>query len=368
MLMSHFKSTQGHRLSTMAATLAVIAIGFTLSLPANAFRMLQNKQTGQVTVGELVTCDDAEGFAHWKNHTIAWRMNALSATFERTSRLQNALASWTAVTGSDYVLNYVGTTSGGFGIDGLNTVVFSEGNGCTGGCRALTSLVLQFGQEIVESDITMRPSIAWSIDGSTATDLEGTLAHEVGHSLGIHHSELADGPTMSTWFGGIGVVGRTLENDDQNAVRCSVARYGVDRPGTDITYRAHVRGKGWLQWVQNGATAGTTGESRRMEAAEIRIANGPGEMGVCYEAYIRGDGWSGLVCNGQTAGSTGKGRRMEGIRIYLTNFPTGCSLEYRAHVAGLGWMKWVSYNQLAGTTGQNRRMEALEVRLLGTCG
>jgi len=38
-----------------------------------------------------------------------------------------------------------------------------------------------------------------------------------------------------------------------------------------VRYRAHIQDKGWLNWVENGAVAGTTGESRRMEAIEIQL-------------------------------------------------------------------------------------------------
>lgn len=39
----------------------------------------------------------------------------------------------------------------------------------------------------------------------------------------------------------------------------------------DISYRAHVQDIGWLPWVSNGATAGTTGERKRIEAIQVRL-------------------------------------------------------------------------------------------------
>jgi uncharacterized protein YjdB len=38
-----------------------------------------------------------------------------------------------------------------------------------------------------------------------------------------------------------------------------------------IAYRAHVHDRGWLERVRGGAVAGTTGESRRMEAVTVWI-------------------------------------------------------------------------------------------------
>ena len=135
----------------------------------------------------------------------------------------------------------------------------------------------------------------------------------------------------------------------------------------DVTYRAHVKSLGWRPWVWNGATAGTTGQNRRMEAAQIKLVNAPSGTGICYRAHVKGNGWLGTVCNGSTAGTTGQNRRMEAIQVWLTNPPAGCGVETRAHVKGLGWLPWVSNGSTAGTTGQNRRMEAMQVRLVGTC-
>jgi len=38
-----------------------------------------------------------------------------------------------------------------------------------------------------------------------------------------------------------------------------------------IEYRAHVSGIGWQPYVADGAVAGTTGQSRAIEAVQIRL-------------------------------------------------------------------------------------------------
>ncbi|MBR3131767.1 peptidoglycan-binding protein LysM, partial [Candidatus Saccharibacteria bacterium] len=40
----------------------------------------------------------------------------------------------------------------------------------------------------------------------------------------------------------------------------------------DIYYRAHVQNIGWQDWVKNGELAGTSGQSLRLEALEIKIS------------------------------------------------------------------------------------------------
>lgn len=148
-----------------------------------------------------------------------------------------------------------------------------------------------------------------------------------------------------------------------DAVKKSWCMVGVGVCG-NIIYRARVRVgifNIWLPWVTNGATAGTTGQSRAMRATQIYINNLPG-AGVTYRAHISGAGWLGWVSNGATAGSNSflLGPQQEAIEVKLTSPPAGCHVKYRAHVANLGWLSWVQDGATAGTTGQSRRMEALQ--------
>jgi peptidyl-Lys metalloendopeptidase len=127
-----------------------------------------------------------------------------------------------------------------------------------------------------------------------------------------------------------------------------------------VTYRAHVAGIGWLNSVQNGAIAGTTGQGRQMEAIQLTLNNVSSGVGIEYRAHVGGIGWQGWVSNGATSGTTGQGRRMEAVEIRLTNAPASCHVYYQAHVAGIGWQNWVMDGTTAGTTGQSRQMEAIK--------
>jgi len=194
---------------------------------AAAFRMIQNTSTGRTSNGTPVTCSATGGFVHWSHSQITVMLNPANQGGEPgvPLALQHAMASWTAVTPANFQLNYGGTTSAGFVTDGINTVGFGTTSGCTGGCLALTALVLGPGQVIQEADVSFNDAVNWNTNGSDY-DVEAIAAHELGHCLGIHHTEITkprNRPTMYASYFGIG--GRTLESDDRDALNCSYSRY-----------------------------------------------------------------------------------------------------------------------------------------------
>jgi hypothetical protein len=209
-------------LSRIAACAAVA--GLIAAVPSHAYRMIQNTTVGRVSAGAAVTCTNSGGFAHWNNKNISWYLNTAGQGSGKASALQSAMASWTAVTSADHVLTYAGTTTAGFSTDGRNTILWANGNGCTGSCLAITALVLQSGQVIVETDISFNSNYTWNTNGADY-DTQATATHELGHSLGIHHTEStsATHPTMYASYFGTG--GRSLETDDRSALQCAESRY-----------------------------------------------------------------------------------------------------------------------------------------------
>lgn len=130
--------------------------------------------------------------------------------------------------------------------------------------------------------------------------------------------------------------------------------------GPTLTYSAHVAGIGWLPDVTSPATAGTTGQSRQMEA--IRIGTG---LGLTYRAHVANIGWLPWVGPPFVAGTTGQARRMEALQIKLDpEIAVSWSVLCQAHVAGIGWLAPVADGATCGTTGQSRRMEAVRLWLV----
>ena len=218
------------RAKAAAVVLAVgLGIGMT-SAEALAFRMIQNTGVGRFSSGNLVRCDDPGGFTHWNNANIAFSLNTANQGSGKATAVQGGLAAWTNVSGASHNLSYAGTTNAGFVTDGTNTLLWANGNGCTGSCLAITALVLAAGQVITETDVSFNNAVAWNTNGSDY-DTQAIAAHELGHCMGIHHTDVKKPqgrPTMYAYY--FGTAGRTLESDDQQALQCAQNRYPPSAP------------------------------------------------------------------------------------------------------------------------------------------
>ena len=212
------------------ARLAVVAVAVVLlaALPADAYRFIQNTAVGRTSAGYAVSCSNATGFTHWTTATINWRHNLANQGSNKATQIQNGLTSWRNVSPAAHNPIYAGTTTTGFSTNGVNTVLWASGNGCTGSCLAITALVLASGQVITETDISFNQRVTWTTNGSNY-DTEAVWAHELGHTLGLHHTNaICSGststrPTMCAYY--FGANGRTLSSDDTGGLNCSYNRY-----------------------------------------------------------------------------------------------------------------------------------------------
>ena len=144
----------------------------------------------------------------------------------------------------------------------------------------------------------------------------------------------------------------------------------------DIYYRVHSQEFGWLGWAKNGESAGTAGYSYRLEAIEVKLVEKGGKAPgstqdayrqryVSYQTHVQDIGWQGIKYDGEEAGTSGQSKRLEAINISLSNPLYSGSIEYQTHVQDIGWQGWKANGQMAGTSGQSKRLEAIRIKLTG---
>ena len=195
--------------------------------------------------------------------------------------VHRALASWSSAASIKFVevtskKQSVSPTSGGDGISlitiagtGDNVALFPEGNSTA---RTRVFYDLDTG-EINEADIVINPypysetgtALQFSTDGTPGTyDLESTLAHEIGHLLGLNHSHVIGATMQPTQalngtYGLPAITERSLSDSDQAAAR---SLYGPREKAGSIEGRilssidgsllpatsAHV----WIEDLENG--------------------------------------------------------------------------------------------------------------------
>lgn len=134
--------------------------------------------------------------------------------------------------------------------------------------------------------------------------------------------------------------------------------------GPRIEYDAHVAGIGWQAPVMEGETAGTTGQSRAMEAMHIWPRSSLKGGRVCYSVYVYSLGWQPEVCDGTLAGTTGRSLPLRAVKIRLVDAAPGTSICYAAHVQNAAWLPEVCDGAIAGWPSTFApRLEALQIRI-----
>ena len=131
-----------------------------------------------------------------------------------------------------------------------------------------------------------------------------------------------------------------------------------------VSYSTHVQDLGWQDWAKDGAIAGTSGKSKRLEAIKIKLGESA-DGGISYSTHIQDIGWQEKKSDGELSGTEGQSKRLEAVKIGLTGkVAEGHSVWYRVHAQDYGWLGWAKDGEKAGTEGYSTRLEAVEVVVL----
>ena len=136
---------------------------------------------------------------------------------------------------------------------------------------------------------------------------------------------------------------------------------------TSVKYRVHRQDLGWeTSWKADGELSGTTGQAKRLEGIEIHLAGNQYEGGITYKTHIQNIGWeSTWQSDGGMSGTQGQSLRLEAIEIMLTGEIAGhYDVYYRVHAQDYGWLGWAKNGEMSGTSGESKRLEAIQIVLV----
>lgn len=181
----------------------------------------------------------------------------------------------------------------------------------------------------------------------------------------------------SNWTHDGEISGKIMSKDMLEAIQVKIIKKDDKAPSSTalpidsvspitLQYSTHVQSYGWMNYQSNNEVAGTTGESKRVEALTISFKDiATSRLGIKYRVHVQSYGWMDWVCNGAIAGTTGKSKRVEAIQIELTgSLANNYDIYYRTHCQSLGWMDWAYNGNVSGTTGMAYRVEAIQVLVL----
>ena len=140
--------------------------------------------------------------------------------------------------------------------------------------------------------------------------------------------------------------------------------------GTALQYQTHVQTFGWQGWVGDGKSSGTTGQSKRLEGIRIKINENSMMTGlegsIEYRTHVQTYGWEETWAkNGEMSGTEGQSKRLEAIQIRLVGeIANNYDVYYRVHSQTYGWLDWAMNGESAGTEGMSKRLESIQIRLV----
>jgi len=161
-----------------------------------------------------------------------------------------------------------------------NLVLFPKG---ADDAAATTRVFFDRRRFVTEADIVLNPYQQFSTDDTFGTfDLESTLTHEIGHLLGLEHSDVL-GATMYEKYGKNGVIpnfgARTLSQTDISEARALYGNASEDDAccgkisGKLLSFGAGARP--WQIWAEDAETGRVIGETSTSKDGVFRFEGLP---------------------------------------------------------------------------------------------
>ena len=204
------------------------------------------------------------------------------------------------------------------------------------------------------------------------------IAMVVGMPVTVKAEEYTENKTEKTEENQLNDTENTVQDESQeqteidNSDKANEVQDGDERiaddadtnaeTGFQLSYRVHVQTYGWQDEKHSGETAGTTGQSKRLEAMELSLKNTPYEGEIEYRTHVQTYGWQNWVSDGEVSGTSGQAKRLEAMQIRLTGeLAEHYDVYYRVHAQTYGWLGWAKNGERAGTASYGKRLEAMEI-------
>jgi hypothetical protein len=159
-----------------------------------------------------------------KGQSVTFRASGVQPNYDYIGAAQRALAAWTNDPGSNVNYVYGGTSAAGFVNDNQNTIVFNSTTDVPAGALAYAKWYggaehVYKGENFIsisEGDVVMKQN-----PGVTQKVFEEAITHELGHTLGLRHSDQGTPSSTQAVMKAIlsGQYGATLGPWDMEALR-----------------------------------------------------------------------------------------------------------------------------------------------------
>lgn len=304
---------------------------------------------------EITSSDGVQNYSlsgcYWLERDIFWTFQKFSANPNLTvdselAAMRGAIAEWQRYVPRN-LIESLGDPNAQIQV-GFFTGDHGDGYPFDGPGNVLAHTFFPCGNVPIAGDLHFDDSENWQTNGSNI-DLQTVALHELGHALGLQHSQDPNAVMFPTYAG----LRRDLRIDD---IRGVLNAYPIT-----FTLLVHEQDVGDVTCPQN-SFCGTRGLSRRIEGFSITIDTNVVGLSAIYRSHVQNIGDLPFVTAGQFSGTRGQSLRMEAIAIVLIGPRAPLySVWYAGHEQDVGDIGPVRDGAWLGSMGQSRRLEALQI-------